>query len=100
VEDEAPPRLDGTAMVHGAIRCLAGLDVQLAKEPTEADAGALVADTDADRAILVVHAQGDHRALEARVCHSRHGEKQLARQETRLVNHEATMGRGRATGKA
>ena len=86
--------------MHGAIGRLARVDVELAKEATEADAGALVSDSDADRAILVVHAQGDHCALEARVCHSGHCEKQLARQETRLVNHGATMGRCCATGKA
>jgi hypothetical protein len=57
-------------------------------------------DADADRAILVVNAEGDYGAFESRIGHSGHREKQLARQETRLINHGATMGRDGATSKA
>ena len=41
----------------------------------------------ADRAIFVVNAHRDHRALEARVGHSRHRQQQLAGQEGRLFRH-------------
>ena len=47
--------------------------------PRKRDAGALVADADADRAILVVDAHGDHRTLEARIGHAGHRQQQLAR---------------------
>jgi hypothetical protein len=100
MEHEAASGFDRTAMVHRTVRSFARLDVELSKEAAERDARPLVADADADRAILVVNAHRDDGALKSRIGHSGHGEKQLARQETRLINHSATMGRSRATGKA
>ena len=57
----------------------------------------LIIDADPHRSILVVDAQGDDRALEPRVGHSRHRQQQLAGQEGRLVGHafdNATRQRG------
>ena len=48
-----------------------------------------MADADADRAIFVVDAQRDHRALEARIGHSRHRQQQLAGQETSVASTTA-----------
>ena len=87
-------------MVDSDVGCLRWIDVELLQQPAKADAGALVADADADRTIFVVHAHGDHGALEPRVGHSRHRQQQLAGQEGRLINHMATMSPGRATGKS
>ena len=70
--------------------------LELLEQRAEADAGALVADADADRAILVMDAHRDHRPLEARVGHARHGEQQLAGQEARLVHRPLTMAAARA----
>jgi hypothetical protein len=50
-----------------------------------------VPDPDADRAILVMHAQGDHRAFEARIGHPWHCQEQLTGQEVRLIDHGSTM---------
>jgi hypothetical protein len=93
MEDETPARLYRAAMVHRAIRRLARVDLELLQETAEAYPGALVADADANGAILVVNTHGDDRALKARVGHSGHCEKQLSGQEGRLMRHAATMGR-------
>ena len=57
---------------------------ELLEQAANADAGALVTDADADRAILVVDAHRDHRPLEARIADAGHGQQQLAGQEARL----------------
>ena len=87
MEDEAAAGLDRAAVMNAAIGRLAGFDLELPQQAAEADPGALVADADADRAILVVDAHRDHRALEARIGHSRHRQQQLARQERRQFQH-------------
>src|SRR5438270_12618537 len=87
MKDEPPPRLDRTTVMDGAVRRFARVDVELAQETAEADSGALVADSDSDRAILIVGAHCDRRAFEARIGHSRHCQQQLAGQEFRLLNH-------------
>jgi hypothetical protein len=99
MENEAAAGLDRTSVVDRAIRCLSRIDLELAEQSAEADPRALVPDTNADRTVLVVDAHRDHGALEARIGHPGHGEKQLARQETRLFNHAARMGRWGAAGK-
>jgi hypothetical protein len=86
VEDEAPPRLDRAAMMHGAIGRLTRVDVQLLQKAAEAQAGSLVPYADADGAILVMYAKRNHCPLETRIGHSGHRQQQLARQETRLVH--------------
>jgi hypothetical protein len=86
MEHEAPSRLDRSTMVDRAIGRFARIDVELLKQGAETHSGALMADSDADGAILVVDANGDHGSLEARVGHSGHCQQQLARQETRLVH--------------
>src|SRR5690348_1960504 len=100
MENEAAARFDGAAVVHGAVGCLPRLDLELAQEAPKGDSRPLVPDAHADRAILVVHAHRDHGTLESRIGHSGHREKQLAREETRLICHLATMARSRAAGKA
>jgi hypothetical protein len=99
MEDEAAARLDGPAVVDRAIGRFSGIDPKLFQKRAKAKAGPLVTDTDAHGAILVVDAHGDYRSLEARVGHSRHGQKQLAREERRTV-HVVMMERQRRTGKA
>ena len=86
MQDEAPARLDRTAVQHRAVGRLAGIDAQLLQQPADADPGALVADADADRAILVMDAHGDHRPLEARVADAGHRQQQLAGQEARTLH--------------
>src|SRR5690348_7978146 len=46
MKDEAPARLDRAAVMDRAVRRSAGVDLELAQEPTKADARALVADAD------------------------------------------------------
>src|SRR5690349_9800715 len=87
MKDEAATRLDRSAMMHRAVRRFARLEIQLAEESTEADPRALVPDADPDRAILVVDAHCDHRALEPRVGHARHRQEELARKESWLIGH-------------
>ncbi len=99
MQDEAPSRLDRAAVVHGAVWRLARIQLELPQQAAEADAGALVADADPDRAILVMDAERDDRALEPRVGHSRHREQQLAGQIGRLIGHRSTMRRGSGTSK-
>jgi hypothetical protein len=72
--------------MDGAIGRFARFDIQLLQKRAEAHTRPLLADADAHGPILVVNAHGDDCALEARVGHSGHGQKQLARQETRLVH--------------
>jgi hypothetical protein len=72
MEDETTSRLDRAAMMHGAIRCLARFDIELAQQPAKRDPRAFMANTDPDRAIFIMRTHGNHRPLEARVCHSRH----------------------------
>ena len=86
MKDEAAAGLDRSAMVHGAIRSLAGLDLELLKKSAEAHSCSFVTDADSDRSILIVHAKRDHRPLETRVGHARHGKKQLTGKEPRLVH--------------
>ena len=74
-------------MMDGAIGRLARFDIELPKQRPERDSRALVTDADADRAVLVMRAHRDHRALEPRVRHARHGQQQLARQEGWLIHH-------------
>jgi hypothetical protein len=70
-------------MENRAVGCFARIDAKLFEKAPYANPGALVANADADGAILVVHAHGDDRALEPRVADSRHREQQLAGQEAR-----------------
>ena len=98
MEDEAPARLDRAAVMDRAIRRICRIDIELSKQHTKADAGPLVADSDPDGAIFVVHAQCNDRALEARIGHSRHCQQQFAGQERGLLRHSATMGRPAASG--
>jgi hypothetical protein len=99
VKHEAAARLDRTSVVHCAVRRLPRVNLELPQQPAEGDPCPLVADADPDRTVLVMHAHRDDRAFEPWVGHSGHCEKQLARQETRLLNHAATMGRWHAAGK-
>ena len=87
MEHEAPARLDRAAVVDRAFGRLARIDLELAEQAAEADAGTLVADADADGAIFVMHADRDHRALEAGIGHSGHRQQQLAGEEGRLIHH-------------
>jgi hypothetical protein len=87
-------------MMDRDVGSLAGINLELLEQTPKADARALVADPDADRAILIMHAQGDHRPLEARISHPGHCQEQLAGEEGRLVGHAATMVRGRDAGKS
>jgi hypothetical protein len=88
MEDKAPPRLDGPAVMDRAIRRLSRFDLELLEERPEAHSGTLVTDTDPDRSILVMDADCDHRPFETGVGHSGHRKQQLARQETRLVHSD------------
>ena len=81
------------------VRCRARIDVELFQQAAEADAGAGVTDADADRAILVMDAQGDHRPLEPRIGHPGHCKQQLARKKGRL-NHMLAMAPPHSRGKA
>jgi len=65
-------------MVNRTVRRFSGIDLQLLQEAAKANARALVPNPDADRAILVMDAHGDDRALETRVGHARHRQQQLA----------------------
>ncbi len=87
MEHEAAARLDRPAVVDRAVRRLPRLQPQLLQETAQAKAGPLVADPDADGAVLVMRADGDHRPLEARIGHSRHGQEKLAGQKGRLVHN-------------
>ena len=58
--------------------------------------GALVADADPDRAILVMDAHRDDRALETRVGHSRHRQQQLAGQESGRLDPSSRQWAGTA----
>jgi hypothetical protein len=99
MEHEPAPRLDGSAVMDGDVRRLSRIDLELAQQCAKADARALVADADADRAVFVVDAHGDDRTLEPRVGHSGHRQQQFAGQEGRFINHLPTMSRRGATGK-
>ena len=79
------------AIVETGAMVAAG-DVELTKQATESDAGPLVTYADPDRTIFVMNAHRDNRAFESGICHSGHCEKQLARQETRLINHDRDNG--------
>ena len=81
MEDEAAPRLDRPAMMDRAVGRFAGIDVELAKQAAKTDPGALVADADTDRALLVMRTHRDHRPLESRVGHARHRQQQFAGEE-------------------
>jgi peroxiredoxin len=89
MKKEAAARLDGTAVMDRAIRRFARIDVELLQKRPEPKPGALVADADSDRSILVVDAHGDDRALESRVGHSRHCEEELSGQERTHGCHDA-----------
>jgi hypothetical protein len=86
--------------MYRAIRRLARIDLELLEEPAKADPGPLVANSDSDCAVLVVHAQRDHGPLEARVGHSGHRQEKLSGQEGRRMRHKATMRRQVAAGKS
>jgi hypothetical protein len=92
MKDEAAPGLDRAAVMDRAVGRDARVDLQLAKKAAKGDAGALVADADADGAILVVDAHGDHGAFEARVGHSWHRQQQLAGKEVGLLDHRNDHG--------
>src|SRR5262245_47201639 len=75
MEDEPSPGLDRAAVQHGTIGRDAGIDVQLLENLVKAYAVAHLTDADAQRAMLVMHAHDIDRALEARVEHAGHGQK-------------------------
>ena len=79
MENEPSSGLDRAAVMDCTVRRFTRLDVQLAKQAAEGNPGSLVPNADADRPILVVNAKGDDGALESRIGHSGHREKQLAR---------------------
>jgi hypothetical protein len=78
MEDESPARLDRPTMVHGAIGGLTGFYFKLLEELSEANAGSFLTDADANGSILIVHAQRNDCALEARIGHPGHCQEQLA----------------------
>jgi hypothetical protein len=86
MEDEASSRLDRPSVVDRAIGRFSGIDSELLQKGPEAKPRPLVADSNSDRAILVMNAHGDHCSFEARVGHARHGQKQLAGQERRTFH--------------
>jgi hypothetical protein len=49
---------------------LAGFDLEIGQQLVEGDAFGVAADADAERAGILVHDHGDHRAGEARVRHA------------------------------
>jgi hypothetical protein len=78
-------------VVNGALRRSARINLQLPQQAAKTDSGALVANPDSDRSIFVVRAHSDHGPLEARIGHSGHCEKELARQISRFLGHVSTM---------
>ncbi len=86
MKDETSPWLDRAAVVDGAVRRLAGVQVELLEKRPETQPGALVADADADGTVLVVNAKGNDGALESRVGHAGHRQQQLAGKERRAVH--------------
>ena len=77
-------------MEHFPVGRFARVNIELAEQFVETNAGAGVADPDADRAIFVVDRKRNDCAIEARVAHARHGEKEFPRQEARL-GHASRM---------
>jgi len=88
VKDEAPARLDRPAVEDGAVGGLAGIEAELLQERAEADAGALVANADADGAIFIMDGKRDDGMVETRVGHAGHGQQQAAGKERRLLHLE------------
>jgi hypothetical protein len=99
MEDKAAPRFDRPAMVNGTIRRLTRVDIELAKQTAKTDSRTFVANADTNRTVLIVDAHGNDRALEARVRHTRHCEKQLTREERRLINHACDNGTTKRAGQ-
>ena len=87
MKHEPAARLDRSAVMHGTVGRFTRVDVELLQQAAKADPRPLVADSDADRAILVVGTHRDHRALEAGIGHPGHGEQKLAGKEDRLFDH-------------
>jgi hypothetical protein len=85
--------------MHGAIGRFTRVYVELLKQAAEAHACTFVTYTDADGAVLVMHANRNHGPLKTRIGHSGHRQQQLARQETRLF-HASVMSRSAAAGKS
>jgi hypothetical protein len=99
MEDEASPGLDRSAVVDGAVGRLARIDLELPKKRSKGHPGALLADANPDRAILVMDAHRDDRPLEPRIGHPGHCQQQLAGKETGLFHHRPTMRRAQLAGK-
>jgi hypothetical protein len=72
MKDEAAPGLHRPAMMHRHVRRFARIDVELLKQGAKAHSCPFVTDTNADGAILVVDANGNHCPLETRIGHSGH----------------------------
>jgi hypothetical protein len=58
----------------------------LFQELSESDADAFVADTNADRAVLVMDGNGDDGPVKARVGHAGHRQEQASGKEWRVVH--------------
>ena len=100
MQDKTPARFNWSAVMDCAVGSLARVQIELLQKSPKADARSLVPDADSNGAIFVMNAHGDHGALEARVRHSGHRQKQLAGQEGRFISHSPTMSRSRALDKA
>ncbi len=74
-------------MKDGNVRRLAWIDLKLAKQGTQAQAGTFVPDTDTDGPVLVMDGKRDHGLVEPGVGHSRHRKQQLAGQKGRRFFH-------------
>src|SRR6185369_569380 len=100
MEHKPPPGLDRSSVMYCTIGGLVRVDLELLQQSAKVDPGALMADADADRPVLIVDAHRNDRALEARVRHAGHRQEKLSGQEGRLAGHHATMRRRSAAGKS
>jgi L-ascorbate metabolism protein UlaG (beta-lactamase superfamily) len=59
----------------GASGATPGFDVELLQQRMKSDPRHDAAEPDSQGAVLIVHAHGDHRALETRIADAGHGEQ-------------------------
>lgn len=86
VQDEAPSRLDRSAVKDRRVRRVCRIDIELHEEIAQPDIRSLMPDADTDGSMLIMRAERNRRALEPRITDTGHREQHSAGKKARFVH--------------
>ena len=86
MQHEAAARFYWPATQHRQVRHIGRVDVKAFEKLMQPDTLDFIADRDAERAIFIMDANGDHGMVEAHVLHARQGEQELTGIGAKLIH--------------